>query len=56
MKPGDLVTRKWKPQYGTGTIVHVLGETIIVKWILDEKPKIAFEKEKHLKKVIQEIL
>ena len=56
MKPGDLVLRKWKPQYGTGTVIHVLGETVVVKWILDEKPKIVFEKEKHLKKTIQETI
>jgi ribosomal protein L21E len=53
MKSGDLVLRKWKPKYGTGIVLHVLGETIVVKWILDERPKIIFEKEKHLKKVIK---
>lgn len=52
MKPGDLVTRKWKPQYGIGTIVHVLGETIVVKWVLNKRPKMIFEKKEHLKKVI----
>ena len=51
MKPGDLVTRKWKPQYGIGTIVHILGETIVVKWVLNERPKMIFEKKEHLKKV-----
>jgi hypothetical protein len=28
-----------------------LGETIVVKWILNERPKIIFEKEKYLKKL-----
>ncbi len=51
MKPGDQVSRKWKPQYGTGTVVHVLGETIVVKWILNERPKIIFENQKYLKKI-----
>jgi len=51
MRPGDLVLRKWKPKYGIGTIIHVLGETIVVKWILNDRPKIIFENQKHLKKV-----
>ena len=51
MKPGDKVTRKWKPQYGTGTVVHVLGETIAVKWILNHIPKIILEEYKYLRKI-----
>ncbi len=51
MKPGDQVSRKWKPKYGTGTVVHVLGETIVVKWIVNERPKIIFENQKYLKKI-----
>ena len=51
MKPGDLVSRKWKPQFGTGTIIHVLGESIVVRWVLNNKPKIVIEKQKHLKRV-----
>ena len=51
MKPGDLVSRKWKPQYGTGTVVHVLGDTVVVKWILDDVPKIIIEQGKHLKRL-----
>ena len=54
MKPGDLVTRKWKPQYGTGTVVHVLGNTVVVKWVLNERPKMIFEELKHLKKIDKE--
>tara|TARA_Y100000114_G_scaffold152611_1_gene171163 strand:- start:621 stop:809 length:189 start_codon:yes stop_codon:yes gene_type:complete len=53
MKPGDLVTRKWKPNYGTGTIIHVLGDTIVVKWILNERPKVIVEERKYLKHLLE---
>ncbi len=54
MKPGDLVLRKWKPQYGTGVVVHVLGNTVVGRWVLDERPKMIFEELKYLKKVMKE--
>ncbi len=51
MKPGDKVRRMWKPKYGQGEIIHILGETIVVKWTIDNKPQIMFEKIKYLKRV-----
>ena len=51
MKPGDLVTRKWKPEYGTGTILHIVGNKIAVKWFLNDRPKVIFEEVKYLKKI-----
>lgn len=49
MKAGDRVTRKWKPQYGTGEVLHVLGDKIIVKWFGLDRPKVIIESPKHLK-------
>tara|TARA_B100000287_G_scaffold412392_1_gene442801 strand:- start:135 stop:290 length:156 start_codon:yes stop_codon:yes gene_type:complete len=49
MKPGDKVLRKWKPKYGEGKVVHVLGETIVVLWTGTGVPKIEFEEKKYLK-------
>jgi len=49
MKIGDRVIRKWKPQYGEGTILHILGETIVVKWMGFERPTINIESPKYLK-------
>ena len=51
MKPGDKVKRMWKPKYGHGEIVHVLGNTIVVKWNIDNKVKLIFEEIKYLRKV-----
>ena len=51
MKVGDRVTRKWKPALGEGTILHILGDKICVKWYGLKIPKIAFEELKHLKAV-----
>ena len=51
MKPGDKVKRMWKPKYGHGEVIHVLGDTIVVKWNIDNKPKILFEEIKYLKMV-----
>ena len=55
MKPGDLVTRKWRPNYGAGTIIHVLGDTIVVKWVLNEKPKVIIENRKYLKHLSEKL-
>ena len=49
MKIGDNVTRKWKPALGQGKIVHLLGETVVVKWTVDGVPKLLFEERKYLK-------
>jgi len=51
MKPGDKVKRMWKPKYGHGEIVHVLGNTIVVKWNIDNEVKLIFEEIKYLRKV-----
>ena len=51
MKVGDKVTRKWKPALGEGTILHILGEKICVKWYGPNRPKIVFEELRHLKAV-----
>jgi hypothetical protein len=51
MKPGDKVTRMWKPKYGQGEVVHVLGETIVVKWVINNNPQLIFEQIRYLKKV-----
>ena len=50
MKIGDKVTRKWKPTLGEGTILHILGDKIVVKWPSTGIPVIHFEKQEHLKK------
>ena len=52
MKVGDKVTRKWKPALGTGTILHILGDKICVKWSNGSRPKVLFEELDHLKAVI----
>ena len=50
MKIGDKVKRLWKPLLGTGTIIHVLGDKIVVKWSENrEIPTIEIEQVKHLK-------
>ena len=49
MKAGDRVTRKWKPKYGTGEVLHVLGDKIVVKWFGLDRPKVIIESPKHLK-------
>jgi len=49
MKIGDSVIRKWKPALGEGKIVHLLGETIVVKWFCDDMPRLEFEEKKYLK-------
>ncbi len=51
MKAGDRVTRKRKPQYGTGEVLHVLGDKIVVKWHGLDRPKVIVELPKHLKVV-----
>jgi hypothetical protein len=51
MKVGDKVTRKWKPALGTGTILHILGDKICVKWSNGSRPKVLFEELDHLKAV-----
>ncbi len=49
MKAGDRVTRKWKPQYGTGEVLHVLGDKIFVKWSGPDRPKVIIESPRYLK-------
>ena len=49
MKAGDKVTRKWKPQYGSGEVLHVLGDKIVVKWLGLDRPKVIIESPKYLK-------
>jgi hypothetical protein len=49
MKVGDKVTRRWKPALGVGTILHILGDKICVKWSNGNRPKVLFEAPKHLK-------
>lgn len=49
MKVGDMVKRKWKPQYGNGEILHILGDKIVVKWFGLSRPKIIIESPKYLK-------
>ena len=51
MQVGDRVTRRWKPALGIGTILHILGNKICVKWSNGSRPKVAFELPKHLKAV-----
>ena len=51
IKIGDKVTRRWKPALGVGEVMHVLGETIVVKWTAGDKPDTVFESAKHLRKV-----
>ena len=49
MNIGDKVTRKWKPALGEGTILHIFGDKIVVRWGGPDHPTIHFEKLKHLK-------
>jgi hypothetical protein len=49
MKTGDKVTRKWKPQYGSGEVLHILGDKIVVKWYGFDRPKVIVESPKYLK-------
>ena len=49
MKIGDKVTRKWRPALGEGEIVHLMGESVVVKWKRDGIPKMEFEKVKYLR-------
>ena len=49
MKIGDNVTRKWKPALGQGQVVHLLGETVVVRWFLEGRPRLEFEERKYLK-------
>ena len=49
MKTGDRVTRKWKPEYGEGRIMHIIGENAIVKWNYTGMPKLGIEQKKYLK-------
>jgi hypothetical protein len=49
MKIGDNVTRKWKPALGKGKVIHLLGETVVVKWFCDGVPRLEFEERKYLK-------
>jgi len=51
MNIGDKVTRRWKPSLGVGTILHILGDKIVVKWDGGARPTINFEKLKHLKAI-----
>ncbi len=51
MNIGDKVTRKWKPEYGEGRVIHVLGDTIVVKWLGMDRPLLNIEKLKYLKVV-----
>ena len=51
MKPGDKVKRMWKPKYGHGEIIHVLGDTIVVRWNIENKVQLIFEQMKYLRKV-----
>tara|TARA_Y100001963_G_C6675834_1_gene397376 strand:- start:69 stop:236 length:168 start_codon:yes stop_codon:yes gene_type:complete len=49
MKIGDNVIRKWKPMLGEGKIIHLLGETVVVKWLRDGKPEIGLEEKRYIK-------
>jgi len=49
MKPGDKVTRKWKPSLGVGEVLHILGENIVVNWNPKGISNVSSEKQKHLK-------
>jgi len=49
MKIGDKVIRKWRPALGTGEIVHLMGEIVVVKWKPGDKPQTEFEEKKYLK-------
>ena len=53
MKVGDTVTRKWKPQYGEGIILHILGdEKVIVKWYGARlRPLVLVDNIKYLKAI-----
>ncbi len=51
MKPGDKVKRMWKPKYGHGEVIHVLGDTIVVRWNIENKAQLIFEQMKYLRKV-----
>jgi hypothetical protein len=54
MKTGDKVIRKWKPAYGEGQIMHILGESVVVKWTHTGMPTVNIEDKKYLK-VINEM-
>jgi len=49
MNIGDKVTRRWKPALGEGTILHILGDKIVVRWMGGGLPAIHFEKPEHLR-------
>ena len=49
MKPGDKVTRKWKPKLGVGIIKHILGDKLVVAWNNNGTTSIEFEKIEHLR-------
>lgn len=51
MKIGDKVTRKWRPALGEGEVVHLMGESVVVKWRKNGIPKVEFEERKYLKVV-----
>jgi len=48
MKPGDIVTRKWKPALGHGKVLHILGNRAVVQWGRKGKIKISTEDKKYL--------
>ena len=49
MKIGDKVIRKWKPALGEGKIVHLLGDTAVVRFNPSGITSMEIEKIKHLK-------
>ena len=52
MKTGDKVKRLWKPALGTGVVMHILGDKIVVKWSANhERPRIEIEEAKYLKTI-----
>ena len=51
---GETVTRKWKPEYGQGTILHMLGDKVAVRWYSEQKePFVSIEEVRYLKAVIK---
>ena len=47
MKIGDKVTRRWRPALGEGEIIHLMGDTVVVKWPRDGIPRMEFEEKKY---------
>jgi len=48
MKPGDRVTRKWKPALGEGEVLHILGDDIVINWNPSGIAKVTAENKKYV--------